>query len=123
MVKFIHAPQDHHFQVVKRTILYVKSTLHFGLHISPSTNLSISTYSDANWIGDSLVSWTSKRQSMVSRSSVESKYKALALTEAEVKWPINILYDLQIQTQEQPTLILFDNTSALFMSRNLNAQK
>ena len=69
------------------------------------------------------MSWTSKKQCMVSRSSVESEYKALALTEAEVKWPINILYDLQIQTQEQPTLILSDNTSALFISRNPDAQK
>ncbi|KAF5475042.1 hypothetical protein F2P56_006889 [Juglans regia] len=136
--QFMHSPRDQHFQAVKRVLRYLKGTLHFGLHIRSSKSLSISAYSDADWvgcpdtsrstsgyaifIGDNLVSWTSKKQSTVSRSSAESEYRALALTAAEVKWMLNILHDLHIQPKEKPTL-LCDNTSAIFMTRNPVAQK
>jgi len=109
----MHAPSEHHFQAVKRILRYVKETLHFGLKITPSTTFNISAFSDANWascldtsrstsgyaifLGDNLVSWTSKKQSTVSRSSAESEYRALALTAAEVKWLLNILQDLHLQ--------------------------
>uniref|UniRef100_A0A6N2ND41 Reverse transcriptase Ty1/copia-type domain-containing protein n=1 Tax=Salix viminalis TaxID=40686 RepID=A0A6N2ND41_SALVM len=80
--QFMHAPKAHHLHAVKSILRYVKGTLHFGLLISPSTNLTISTFSDANWAGcpdtsrstsgcaifldDNLVSWTSKKQPTVS---------------------------------------------------------
>jgi hypothetical protein len=134
----MHAPSEHHFQAVKRILQYVKGTLHFGLKITPSTTFNISAFSDADWagcpytsrstfgyaifFGDNLVSWTSKKQSTVSRSSTESEYRALALTAAEVKWLLNILQDLQIQPPDRPTL-LFDNANAIFMAHNPVAQK
>jgi len=73
-------------------------------------------------LGDNLVSWTSKKQSTISRSSAESKYKALALTAAEVKWLLNILQDLHLQPSDRPTLVC-DNAGAIFMVRNPVAQK
>ncbi|KAF5471700.1 hypothetical protein F2P56_008473 [Juglans regia] len=136
--QFMHSPREQHFQAVKRILRYVKGTLHFELNISPSSNLNISAFSDADWagcpetsrstsgyaifLGNNLISWTSKKQSTVSRSSVESEYRALALTAAEVKWLLNILHDLQIQPTEHPTL-LCDNTSAIFMTRNPVAER
>ncbi|XP_042950302.1 uncharacterized mitochondrial protein AtMg00810-like [Carya illinoinensis] len=100
MSQFMHAPRDQHFQAVKRILRYVKGTLHFGLHINPSNNLDISVYFDTDragcldtsrstssyaiFIGNNLVSWTSKKQFTVSRSSAELEYRALALTAAEV---------------------------------------
>ena len=136
--QFMHNPQDHHFQAVKRILRYVKGTLHFGLKITPSTTFNISAFSDADWVGcpdtsrstsgyaiflgDNLVSWTSKKQSTVSRSSAESEYRALALTAAEVKWLLNILHDLHLQPSAKPNL-LCDNASAIFMARNPVAQK
>ena len=136
--QFMHAPRESHFQAVKRILRYVKGTLHFGLSISSSSHLNISAFSDADWagcpetsrstsgyaifMGDNLISWTSKKQTTVSRSSAESEYRALALTAAEVKWLLNILHDLRIQLPAQPTL-LCDNTSAIFMTRNPVAQR
>ncbi|XP_057951097.1 uncharacterized mitochondrial protein AtMg00810-like [Malania oleifera] len=69
--------------------------------IAHVVTVEILAYSDANWagcldtrrsifgyeiyFGDNLVSWSSKKQPMVSRSNSESKYRALALIAAEVK--------------------------------------
>ncbi|KAF5476382.1 hypothetical protein F2P56_008105 [Juglans regia] len=80
--QFMHSPREQHFQAVKRILRYVKGTLHFGLNISPSSNLNISAFSDADWagcpetsrstsgyvifLGNNLISWTSKKQSTVS---------------------------------------------------------
>ena len=121
-----------------RILRYVKGTLHFGLKITPSTTFSISAFSDADqagcpdtsrstsgyaiFLGDNVVSWTSKKQFTVSRSSVESEYKALALTAAEVKWLLNIFQDLHLQPSDKP-ILLCDNASAIFMACNPVAQK
>ena len=63
------------------------------------------------------MSWTFKKQSIVSRFSAESEYGALALTAAEVKWMVNIPFDLKIQATTQPAL-LCDNSCAILMNRN-----
>jgi len=49
--QFMHAPNDHHFQAVKRILRYIKGTLHFGLRITPSTTFTILVFSDAEWAG------------------------------------------------------------------------
>jgi len=136
--QFMHVPSEHHFQVVKKSLRYVKGTLHFTLKITPSTTFSISAFSDADWaccldtsrsasgyaifLGDNVVSWTSKKQFTVSCSSVKSEYKAITLTVVEVKWLLNILQDLHFQLSDKPTL-LCDNANAIFMVCNPVAQK
>ena len=73
---FMHAPRTSHLSLVKRIVRYVKGTLDFGMHITPSTSTSLVAYSDADWagcpdtrrstsgycvyFGDNLVSWSSK---------------------------------------------------------------
>jgi len=86
---FMHNPRESHLALVKRILLYVKGTLSAGLHIGTRPVDKLVTYSDADWagcpdsrrstsgfcvfLGDSLVSWSSKRQTTVSRSSAEAE--------------------------------------------------
>jgi hypothetical protein len=99
---FMHAPRSSHLNLVKRILRYVKGTLDHGLHIFPSASSSLIAYSDADWagcpdtrrstsgfcvfLGDNLISWSSKRQLTVSRSSAEAEYRAVAHAVAESTW-------------------------------------
>src|SRR3954471_4231139 len=118
---------------VKRILRYIKGTLHYGLSFSPSSSSTILAYSDADWagcpdtrrsisgyaiyLGDNLVSWRSKKQPTVSRSSCESEYRALASTASEVKWLCHLLRDLKVTISTTP-IILCDNQSAIFLTAN-----
>lgn len=68
-------------------------------------------------LGDSLVSWKSKRQSVVARSSVEAEYRSMELTICEVMWIKQLLKDLGIKSLSS-TPILCDNKAALAIAAN-----
>ncbi|XP_019104854.1 uncharacterized mitochondrial protein AtMg00810-like [Beta vulgaris subsp. vulgaris] len=63
-------------------------------------------------LGKSPVSWKSKRQSIVSRSSVEDEYRSIALAICEVMWLKYLLKDLGIK-HTGSTPIFCDNKAAL----------
>ena len=95
----MHDPREPHLAALKRILRYVRGTLHMGLLVRPSTALDLVVYSDADWagcpdtrkstsgyavfLGNNLVSWSSKRQNTVSRSSAEAEYRAVANAVAE----------------------------------------
>jgi len=51
------------------------------------------------YLGENLVSWRSKKQSVVARSSAKVEFRAMALCLCEVLWLRIILEDLKIQAQ------------------------
>ncbi len=63
------------------------------------------------------MSWCSKRQSCVSRSSTEAEYIALSHATQEVVWLRRILNDIG-EKQEQPSIMNEDNQAAIELSRN-----
>ncbi|XP_028071844.1 uncharacterized protein LOC114274171 [Camellia sinensis] len=117
--QFMHSPTVGHFSSVKRILRYVKGTLAHGLHFTPS-HFGLQAYSDSNWAGDpadrrstsgycvylgnNLVSWSSKKQSTVSRSSTEAEYRSLAHTAAELTWLQMLLVDFSIPHTSPPIL-------------------
>jgi hypothetical protein len=96
------APRSLHYAAVLWILWYLKDTLFHGLHFSSQSSLTLQAYSDADWaedlidrrfttgcyflLGDSLISWRSKKQSVVARSSTEAEYRALVDTIAELFW-------------------------------------
>ncbi|GJW13178.1 cysteine-rich receptor-like protein kinase 8, partial [Tanacetum coccineum] len=67
--------------------------------------------------GDSPVSWKSKKQAVVSRSSTEAEYRAMALTCCEVAWLVSLFKDLGITNLELVNLHC-DNQAALYIAVN-----
>ena len=68
-------------------------------------------------LGDSLISWHSKKQSVVTRSSTEAEYQALADTTAELLWLRWLLQDLGIDCSTAVP-IHCDNQSAIQIAHN-----
>ncbi|GKB95454.1 uncharacterized mitochondrial protein-like protein [Tanacetum coccineum] len=69
------------------------------------------------FLGSSLISWQSKKQCVVSRTSIETEYRALADCTCEITWLLSLLQDLQIQPPK-PIPIYFDNQSSIALASN-----
>jgi len=130
---FMHDPREPHLALLKRILRYVKGTLSTGLHIGAGPVSSLTAYSDADWagcpdsrrstsgycvfLGDNLVSWSSKRQTTVSRSSAEAEYRAVAHAVAETCWLRQLLQELHAPLSSA-TIVYCDNVSAVYMTAN-----
>jgi hypothetical protein len=91
------------------------------------------TFSDSNWagcvdtrrsitgfcifIGDLLISWKSKKQQTVFRSSAKAKYHAMASTCSELKWLFSLHKDFKVP-HPNAALLLSDNQSTLHIAAN-----
>src|SRR3954467_5849452 len=69
------------------------------------------------FLGSSLVSWRSKRQEVVSRSSTEAEYRAMADTILEIHWLCKFLSDIEISIKT-PISMHCDNKSAIAIASN-----
>lgn len=70
------------------------------------------------FLGDALISWRSKKQSIVSRSNAEAEYRSMAITTCELTWLLYLLKDLHVQ-HNRPVLMYCDNQAALHIAANL----
>ena len=70
------------------------------------------------FIGGNLISWKSKKQDVVARSSAEAEYRAMTLATCELIWLKHLLQELIFGKDEQMKLIC-DNQAALHISSNL----
>ncbi|KAK4353217.1 hypothetical protein RND71_028735 [Anisodus tanguticus] len=129
----MHDPKEKHMRALKRILRNVTGTLHFGLHLYISSISSLSAYTDADWggcpntrhstfdycvfLGDNLISCSSKRQSTLSWSSAEAEYRGVANVVAELCWFRNLLMELHCPI-EKTTMVYCDNMSAIYLSDN-----
>jgi hypothetical protein len=131
--QFMHQPGTSHFQAVKRILRYLQGTLDYGLRLLSRSSLSLYGFSDADWagcldtrcsttgyciyLGANCISWASKKQATVSRSSAEAEYHSMSTTTAELTWILYLLRDIGINLSTPPVLFC-DNTSALHLTVN-----
>jgi hypothetical protein len=129
----MHDPREQHLAAIKRILCYVKGTLSYGLQLHSSSPASMVTYTDTDWagcpdtrrstsgfcvyLGDNLVSWHSKRQYTVSRSSAEAEYHTVANAVAEATWIRLLLHELH-RPSSPATVVFCDNVSVVYMSTN-----
>jgi hypothetical protein len=130
---FMHDPREPHFSALKRILRYVQGTLDYGLQLFSSSTSSLVSYSDADWagcpttrrstsgyyvfLGNNILSWSSKRQPTLSRSNAEAEYRGVANAVAETCWLRNLLRELHTPLSSA-TLVHCDNVSAVYLSSN-----
>jgi len=118
----------------KRILRYVAGTLNFDLWYTKSDSNQIYGYIDSDFasslddrkstyghvfqLGTNLISWASKKQSIVSISSAETEYVAATLASCQAVWLRRILKDM-LHTKKDPTPIFCDNTSAIGLHRRI----
>lgn len=131
--QFLNSPCKSHWQAVIRILQYIKGSPGKGLVYTDRGHTSITGYSDADWAGDAgdrrstsgycvfiggnLISWKSKKQSVVARSSTEAEYRAMAHTTCELLWLKHLLQELKF-CAITPMNLVCDNQSALHLSSN-----
>ncbi|MCO5551720.1 hypothetical protein L7F22_005224 [Adiantum nelumboides] len=109
----ITLPRKPNLDVVRHTLRYVSATLDYALFYEVSTELQLSGFTDADWVGSvcdrrstsdfmfslgsASITWSSKKQPTVALSSTEAEYRGVAMAACEVAWLELLLGDLGIQ--------------------------
>lgn len=94
LCQFFSSPANTHLQAAKRLLRYLKGTIHYGISLHKNESLPLVAYSNIDWprcfddrrntnghvlfLGSNIVSWCSGKQKVLSCSSIEAEYQALA---------------------------------------------
>ncbi|KAL0325058.1 UNVERIFIED_CONTAM: Retrovirus-related Pol polyprotein from transposon RE2, partial [Sesamum radiatum] len=108
--QFMDEPQSVHWEAALSILKYIKASPGKGLLFKRHGHVKIEAYSDANYarskddkkstygyctyVSGNLVTWRSKNQTTVARSSANAEYRAMAHSTSESLWLKNLLKEL-----------------------------
>ncbi|KAL2941800.1 Retrovirus-related Pol polyprotein from transposon TNT 1-94 [Bienertia sinuspersici] len=131
--QFLQEPRVPHFKALQHVLRYLSCTAGQGILLNGSSELNLQAFSDSDWgacldsrrsisgyilmLGKSPISWKSKKQHTVSKSSSEAEYRALSHAAAEVTWVVRLLEEFGL-TNLQPVTLFCDNQSSIHIAKN-----
>ena len=129
----MHSPKNEYMEVAYRVLRYLKGTPGKGIWFRKTEDRGLGVYTDADWAGSTLdrrstsgyctylwgnlVSWRSKKQSVVARSSAEAEFRSMAQGICEGLWVKKVLEDLRM-TVQLPIMLYCDNKVAISIAQN-----
>ena len=133
LAQFMQHPRQDHWDAALRTVRYLKGCPGQGILLRPDCELSLTGWCDSDWatcpltrrsftgwivfLGSSPISWKTKKQHTVSRSSAEAKYRSMAAVTSELKWLKALLVSLGVT--HSPAMRLYcDSQSAIYIAQN-----
>lgn len=133
LAQFMGAPMVTHWEAALRVIRYLKGCPGQGILLRRDCNLQIYGFCDSDWascpmtrrsltgyfvlLGSSPISWKTKKQPTVSRSSAEAEYRSMATTTCELKWLKPLLFCLGVR-HDRPMRLYCDSQAALHIAAN-----
>ncbi|KAF5822598.1 putative RNA-directed DNA polymerase [Helianthus annuus] len=131
--QFMYKPLTVHLKIALRLLRYLKLSPGKGLMFKKSGSFDLSCYADSDWakcldtrksvtgfcifLGQNLVSWKSKKQSTVSRSTGEAEYRAMCSATCELVWIVNVLNELNVKCS-LPIQVFCDSSAAMSIAAN-----
>ncbi|KAE8731176.1 Detected protein of unknown function [Hibiscus syriacus] len=131
--QFMQQPKESHLHSALRIVRYIKGNPGQGILMDSNGNCEIRAYCDSDWaacpvsrrsvsgfcikLGNSLISWKSKKQNVVARSSAEAEYRSMAVTTAELTWLNGLANELGLE-RKCPVKLYCDNKAALQIAAN-----
>lgn len=131
--RYMGKPTELHFQAVKRVLRYLNGTTNFEIFYKKGGSKSLIGYTDRDYAGDvedrkstsgyvfmlgsRAIAWSSKKQPIVTLSTIEAEFVAVASCASQAIWMKRIFEKLS-QLQSGCTTIFCDNSSTLNLSRN-----
>jgi len=131
--RFMESPTEMHLLAAKRILRYLQGTKDFSLFFKANEKSELIGFTDSDYTGDQdsrrstsgyifmlgtrPVSWSSKKQPIVTLSNTEAEFVAATSCACQAIWLRRILEELQLK-QEGATTIFCDNSSAINLSKN-----
>ncbi|GAU44848.1 hypothetical protein TSUD_112220 [Trifolium subterraneum] len=133
IARYMDKPTEIHSAAAKRILRYLKGSISLGVLYKRSMNQELVGWTDSDYAGDSddrkstsgyvfkfgssAISWSSKKQPIVTLSTTEAEFVAAASCACQAIWPKKLMNQLG-QKQEKCIVIYCDNSSSIKLSKN-----
>ena len=130
--QYMHSPTKRHYEAVQQILRYLKGTPGKGIFFKKNEQQNIEGFADVDWGGSTdaksitgyctkvwgnIVTWRSKKQTVVVRSSAEVEYRAISQGICELIWIKRLLEDLKIDVNG-PMKLNSDSKPAIAIVHN-----
>jgi hypothetical protein len=131
--RYMAKPTELHLQVAKRALRYLRGTINFGIYYKKGGSDELLSFTDSDYAGDmedrkstsgyvfllssGAVSWSSKKQPIVTLSTTEAEFVAAAMCVCQALWIKRVLKELG-HSNNECTQVKCDNSSTIKLSKN-----
>ncbi|KAK5832585.1 hypothetical protein PVK06_016387 [Gossypium arboreum] len=131
--QFMQQPKRSHLEAAMRVVRYIKKDPGQGLLFKAGNEGKVVAFCDSDWaacpmtrrsvtgycimLGSSLISWKSKKQSTVAKSSAEAEYRSMAAVTAEIVWLTGLLQEIGMQNLK-PVELCCDSKASIQIAAN-----
>ncbi|XP_019253980.1 PREDICTED: uncharacterized protein LOC109232683 [Nicotiana attenuata] len=133
LIQYMQSPRESHLKAAYHVLRYLKSDPSLGIFFSNNRDYGVKAYCDSDWaacpetrksvsgyivlLGNSPISWKSKKQSTISLSSAEAEYRAARQVVGELVWLVTLLEELTVP-MNLPVPVFCDSQAALQFAKN-----
>ena len=131
--QFLQNPREPHMKVAINVLRYLKGESSLGILLNKSPTFDLLGYCNADWascphsrrsisgfvvfLGNTLITWKSKKQVTISMSSAEAEYRSMRRLVAELSKLGRLLHELTL-TSVTSIPVKCDNLAAIYIAKN-----